>query len=73
MSKFHAAIANINISLANPIDRGDGETPHCYVRTDELAALIKCALAAGEAKNFHSTGCKCSQCQAAKAIEDCNK
>ena len=50
-SSFHAVIANLNISLRNPVDRGDGEQPHCYVRADELAALIQCAVGCYEATN----------------------
>lgn len=44
-NSFQAVIANLNTSLRNPVDRGDGEQPHCYVRADELAALIQCAIA----------------------------
>lgn len=44
-SSFHKVIADLNISLRNPIDRGEGEQPHCYIRADELAALIQCATA----------------------------
>jgi hypothetical protein len=67
-NSFQAVIANLNTSLRNPVDRGDGEQPHCYVRADELAALIQCAMAC-----YHP-GCVnlFTQADGVKAIEACD-
>lgn len=71
-SSFQVVIANLNTSLRNPVDRGDGEQPHCYIRADELAASVALWSLVKSITDEHFNECDCCLCDAIDSLEKCD-